>query len=199
MATQIDPTQRPPVEPIPADLEDFRPSPKWPKVIGIISIAWASLGLVCGGCGVLFTQFGAGMVPPEMKDQMPPMTMIPMQWAQMLLSVVLSFALIVAGGMLIARKPLGRTLHIWIAIASLLLLPFFVYIQSQVNARNMDWARDNPTVPAAKAMLDGGNPGQIIGYALAIVLGSAYPIFLLIWFLAVKRKASDLGANEEYV
>ena len=90
--------------------------PAWPKVVGIISIVLASLGLVCGVCGLIqngmaFAQGGAEMQMPEGKTMQMP--------APSLLSIVLmalgwlwSLMLLTAGIMTVKRRANGRTLHI---------------------------------------------------------------------------------------
>ena len=42
----------PPIEQSDFDEFNLNEAPKWPKVVGIISIIWALVGLTCGGRGM---------------------------------------------------------------------------------------------------------------------------------------------------
>lgn len=61
----------PPVNPGQIDFDPEPPS--WPKVIGIISIVWGSLGVICNACGLFGQMAGdafVNMAPPEQREQL---------------------------------------------------------------------------------------------------------------------------------
>ncbi|MCC6427542.1 MAG: hypothetical protein IT435_12060 [Phycisphaerales bacterium] len=182
----------PPIEPEPFPAE----LPKWPKVVGIISIVWASLGTCCGVLGLGLGVVGRSMIPPEKSDQFPPHFVSP---PVVILGVVgLSFGLILlaAGIMTVSRKPIGRILHIVYSILSILIFPVSMYFNFQMQAEMEQWVQQNPNTDFAKQqaqMGSGGQLGQIIGMVIGTVMGLAYPVFCLIWFGLVKRKPGSMG------
>ncbi len=172
------------------------PLPAWPKVIGIISIVWGGLGLLCGGCGLLspaltgMAMQGSGQeLPPAMLPQGPQMVVIA-------LSMLVAVVLIVAGATTVGRKPLGRTLHLVYALLSIPLTAISLWLSMKQQADLAQWASENPDNMFAQQM---SNPGQKIGQMMGLVFGAAmgfgYPVFCLIWFGLVK-KASDMGSGD---
>lgn len=178
------------VPPIESEWDDSLPStrPGWPKVVGIISIVWGSLWILCGGCGTAFQIWGASLMPPDPAASTPPPSVGPLQVVSALIGIAIDVFLIVAGVMTVSRKPLGRQLHlIYAAIA----LPVFVlgmYAQMQQQALMQQWVQQNPDTQAAKWMSSGqGTAGTMIGWGCAAIAGLVYPLFLLVWFGIVKR------------
>ena len=182
--------------------DDIRPRPKWPKVIGIISIVLGSLGLVCGaiGAGSMFFlpsmmsgQTFEGGTPPVFPYQPAPTLMM----AAMFASLIWTIVLIVAGAMTASRKPIGRPVHLlWAAVAILI---GALSMKMQVDQQNAlaAWLRDNPSSQIAQ--MTGGNVGGLIGLVVAAFFSFAWPLFVLCWFLLVKKRNADIAEGVEEV
>ncbi len=192
MASEPNWTDAPPTEPgellLPGD------APRWPRVVGIISIVWGSLGLLCAGCGIVY--FGvmmprfSQMAEEQMGGPMPAVMMPPLgQYVMMALGTVLAVVLVVAGSLTAARNPLGRVLHLAYGAVGVLLSLVGSAIGVQQQLAIAEYFRQNPTDPWAKQ----NNP--TVGFVMVAVmalLGLAWPGFCLIWFGLVKRTAESL-------
>src|SRR3954468_11066775 len=107
-------SQMPPVDPV-LDMPLLDEPPAWPKVIGIISIVVASLGLACGVCGLAniallpvmenMTKDKLGPMPAIMKPTGLQMALgvVQMGWPALLLG---------AGIATVRRRYSGRTMHL---------------------------------------------------------------------------------------
>ncbi|MCC6677450.1 MAG: hypothetical protein IT436_09925 [Phycisphaerales bacterium] len=175
--------------------------PQWPKVVGTISVVWASLGLMCGLCGVANPLIKSYLTTPEMAAQQPPPAPItPLMLASQGAGILNTVLLLTAGIMLLARKPVAKTLHLAYAVISLPLFALGAYQIFQEQARIMEWARQNPDTPSGKFLAGGaGNTMFLMIFIFATVLGLAYPVFCLIWFGAVKRGAPMDVPREQIV
>jgi hypothetical protein len=138
----------------------------WPKVIGIISIVFASLGIVCTPISL-----GMNAVNPASKKAM---EMFPDWWHSYtlftsFLGIAFAILLLVAGISLLRRRPSGRPLHlIYAGVTVIVTIVGTVVMVLMINTDSM---------PAA------GRTGMMIGVVSGVFFGSAYPVFLLIWFL----------------
>jgi hypothetical protein len=172
------------------------PEPAWPKVVGIISTCWASLGLFCGVCGTTMGFVGpmmAKMAEQQMGGPMPKeMQASP---AQLILGVVGlggSALLLAAGIATTKRRPAGRSLHLFASIAGLILTAIGGWLAYQQQMALSHWLQQNPSDPWARQ----ANPG--IGLAIGgfmTLLGLAWPIFCLVWFGAMGKRP-EVGAHE---
>lgn len=170
--------------------------PSWPKVIGIISIVWGAIGIVCGGAGIGW-QLMAGSIMGNIPGGAPPAMTNPNPLALGVgaIGVLWSIVLIVAGAMTVGRKPAGRSCHLlWAAIAVVLSI-IGMYFQVSMQAEISQWCIDNPDSDFAKQQAMGGNVGKLLGYACGGVLGFGWPIFILAWFGLVKRKPTDISTG----
>jgi hypothetical protein len=172
------------------EADDWREPPKWPKVVGIISIVWGSLGIICNGLGVvgvILTPQMMKMAEAEMEGGFPPQMTQPNFLLGVIagLSVVLSLALLLAGVFTVSRKPAGRPMHVGVAAISLVFI--MISIAFQWNNLNgiSEWVRNNPDAAYSQTYSPMGN---MIGMAVGIVLGAAWPVFCLIWFGALKKR-----------
>lgn len=163
--------------------------PRWPKVIGTISIVWGAMGLMCGGC-----MLGMGIMMPTMvksvEAQQGPMPDVMKPTLLQLvvggIGLIVPIILIVAGIMTVARKATGAMLHLVYAVAGLISTIAYTAISLPHQAQLAEWVQQNPTDPWAKQ----ANPG--LGWAIFSIItliSLAYPVFCLIWFGAVKRRA----------
>ncbi|GJQ30944.1 MAG: hypothetical protein HBSAPP03_28280 [Phycisphaerae bacterium] len=189
----------PPSEP--GDLE-LPPAPvKWPKTVGVISIVWAGLGLVCGGCLPVVGIAAMSMIPPEMKAEFPPnMAGTPALWGLGVIGLLNALLLLIAGIITIRRNPIGGPVHLVYACLAVVLFAGSMFLQFQNQEALARWAAENPGTQFAKQMnMPGQKIGTYVGMAFGAVLGLAYPVFLLVWFGAVKRGASAWPPRDEGV
>lgn len=174
--------------------------PRWPKVVGTISIVWGGLSLLCGGCflgmGVMTTTLVKGaeqQLGSPMPDVMKPTTV---QLGVGGLGLLAPLLLIIAGVMLVSRKRVGVTLHLVYAVAAIVLGLAGAAVSIPRQLQQAEWVRQNPTDPWAQ------HAKPEIGFIMLGVftlLGLAWPIFCLIWFGAVKRRAPLDIPREEIV
>ena len=141
----------------------------WPTAIGVISIVWASLGLICTPLSMLGNKFNPEA--KEMQDKFPDWY-ITYLTAGSLAGIALAILLLVAGICLLKRVRAARRLHVTYAGVSMVLAVVGLVIVITVlfpSLRESDMS---------KAAVIGGIAGGIIGTAV----GMAWPIFLLVWF-----------------
>lgn len=179
-------------------LDDFAEPPKWPKVIGIISIIWGSLGLCCNVIGGAYYSVGQPALlkmaqEGPMADGIPPFMLqahLPMV-ALCVLGLAVSVLLVIAGSTLAARKPAGRGLHLAYGVVGLLLVAISMYFQFQMQAQVDQWVRDNPTTAFAQQQQQAGIM-KVVGPVLGVVLGFGWPVFSLVWFGLVKKDPNEI-------
>lgn len=188
--------------PLDAPPRDYQPGllpdepPKWPGIVGVISIVWASLGLLCGICGLAsplimqaaFAQAASsqmGPMPDVMKPGLP-------QMAHGVVSLLWTVLLLVAGIMLTLRKPAARPLHLLYAVGSIILTIVGTVVGVMAQRAIHEWAANNPDNEWAKQIAQQPAAAAYIGIGFAVVLGLAWPVFCLIWFGAVKRTPRDI-------
>lgn len=181
-------------QPGPEDFGLEAPAPSWPKVVGIISIVWGSIGILCTVLGV-----GATLVFRPMAEQaaeggpLPPtMDIGPLQIGQFALGFVVTVLLIVAGAATAGRKASGRGLHLFYGLMGLLSSLFGLFIGiSQARAMTA-WVAENPDSPFAK------NHNETMAIAITLVMVaffSLWPLFCVFWF-GMLNKRPEVGAPE---
>ncbi|MBX3359941.1 MAG: hypothetical protein KF705_00670 [Phycisphaeraceae bacterium] len=177
--------------------------PVWPKVFGIISIVFGTLGLVCGGCGLAVMPFMGQLMGNVAEGQdLPPAyqpNLATMAYAGVgLLHAIL---LLIAGAVTVARKPVGRPLHLVYAALGIPLAIGGLFIQWKLQQENIAWAAQaDPNNPFAQQFNSPqSRMGNMLGMAFGAAMGLGYPLFLLVWFGLVKRKGSDMGQLPEYL
>ncbi len=180
----------------------FVPRPKWPTPFGIVSIVLGALGLVCGGLGMAW-----GMVAgPMMKDQlngapMPDVFVLgPIDLAIGIGSLALSILLVFAGILLIGRSPKARLLHVLFAV---LILPINIVgfvRQMDKQAALEQWVIDYPDNPIAQGMdRPGQQVGEMVGLGMFLLLGVLYPLFVFVWFAAIKHRPEQITGTQDGV
>ncbi|MFA6045645.1 MAG: hypothetical protein WC718_11735 [Phycisphaerales bacterium] len=178
----------PPTDAQVLDEAEFGELVLWPKVIGIISIVWASLGLLCVlGSGVMVLALPSMMakVPGYDPTNPPPsMVMGPLKMVLLAAGVPMAGLLLFAGISTVARKEVGRLAHLAYGGSALFMLAIQIYIGATDLMKMDAWIRDNPTNPIAK----NGNAGGYIGLVITVTLGIIWPLFSLVWFGVVKNK-----------
>jgi hypothetical protein len=184
------------------------PETSWPKVIGIISIVLASLGLACYGCqsvSTIFQPMMVGAMPEEMRPPAPSTMQMAYSIATYCISFLLSLLLLFAGIATLKRKPSGRSLHVlWSVlkvVVSLISFGFAVMlaeeIADQVNAQMQQQSQQTGQPPMFEM-----TPGMmIIASAVTTAIMLIWPVFLLIWFNRgkVKDEVSTWGSIERDV
>lgn len=123
-------------------------SPIWPKPIGILSIVFGSLGLICNGCGgvsllaqpflMSFGEEQFGPAPDVFKPLLGQVVLLP-------IALILSIVLLFAGIMLLGRKPASRTLHLLYAWLSVPLAFAGTYFGYKQITRLVEWKSANPS------------------------------------------------------
>lgn len=179
--------------------DDLLEPPGWPKVVGTISIVWASLGLTCGACGLIMPIVTTSMVKGveqqwgPMPDVMKPTAL---QMAIGAFGMIPTILLLVGGIMVVARKPAGGLVHVIYGVLSLITTVAGVIVGLQQQRAIADWVQQNPDNQWAQQ----AKPG--VGLAIMgvmLTLGLVWPIFSIIWFGAVKRGAPMDIPREEII
>lgn len=144
------------------DVDMIEP-PRWPKAVGITSIALGALFLGCAGCGVVGLVIQQTMgAQAQAGAQGPPGMTGPAQFANMGLGAMRDIILIVAGSLTVSRKSTGRYLHLAYGIFALLVFGFGIWVAIGQNAAFEQWMRENPENPGVKFMK--GPIGAFIKY-----------------------------------
>jgi hypothetical protein len=167
----------------------------WPKVIGIISIVWGSIGLLCGICGIgglLFSGAIVNIVPPEQQEQMRAQMAAqqsPIMFVHYGIGFLLAILLLIAGIQTLRREPLGRTLHLAYGVLGTLSALFGAFLGWGVIHAQGAQLVGNAQQQQMQQM------GSYFGLAFGVCFGLAYPVFCLIWFGVVKRDSRDLQGS----
>ncbi len=127
-----------------------------------------------------------GGFPPQMTQ--PNMLMAGLS----IVSIFVGVTLLVAGIFTVNRRPQGRTLHLAVAVVSLILLVLAIAYQWHSMTQIGEWVKANPDATFAQNY---SPMGSMIGMVIGVVLGGAWPTFLLIWFGALKKRP-EVGAPE---
>lgn len=168
--------------------------PAWPKAIGIISIVFASLSLLCGACGLFqnisaIAQGGAKIQLPNAQPVTlppPPMLSVVLQVA----SVLWAIMLLIAGIMTLRRTPAGRLIHLVYAGVAIILTIAGTFIGWAAFQQTVAAVQKEPSMKQMAGMMQGIAYGS---FCIILTLGLGYPAFLLVWFGAIKRRPEDMG------
>jgi hypothetical protein len=182
-----------------AEANDGLPSEPagWPRVVGWISVGWASFWLLCGGCGLtwlaLMPRFMAGAeqqmgepMPDVMKPGMP-------QLVIGAVSMISPILLMTAGVLTLRRNAAGRGMHLLYSFVALVILAVNAVFGIQQQLALMEWAKHNGS--SKWAQRSGGPTGLIITVCI-LTIGMVWPLFCMIWFGMVKRDNRDLRGTE---
>lgn len=190
----------PPTSPDDDDF-DFAEPPGWPKVVGIVSIVFAALGLVCGGLGVAWMGFGPGVMQGaanNMQGGMPPAltTHNPVMLTLAIVGTLWSLLLLVGGVMCVNRKSVARPMLLIWSVGGAVLTVINIKFQLDMQAEIAQWVSDNPNADFSQQAGSGGL-SNVLGLAIGVVMGLAWPAFCLIWFGLVKTKPEDMTGGVE--
>lgn len=153
--------------------------PRWPKVVGTISLVWAGIGLTCAGCGVVGSVVGPMMMPKNMGELPPTMEPGLMQWALIAVGLVNTGILIAAGMLTVGRKPAGRLLHLVWAGLSVPIAVATVVHQLRLRQEMIAWAVDHSDSPFAKGA---DSPFGLLILAVVLLPGLVWMGFCFAWF-----------------
>ncbi len=181
----------------------YRPTPRWPKVVGVLSIVFGSLAVVFGIGTVALLPVWGGMLESQLNGApLPPtMQLSPMVIGVTAFGALVNLLLVIAGAMLVARRPAGRSLHLAYAVFGVLSTFAGVFYQLQNQAALHAWAADYPDNEFIQRMASSSQgAGQIIGLVFGLCFTLAWPLFCIIWFGMIKRDPSSmLGTDDEPV
>ncbi len=177
----------------PADAEYFdEPTlPKWPVVVGTISIVLGALFTLCGAAapaqGALNSHFLGGLeggAPDVLMD--PPVV----NYVAAGFGLLGSLSLLTGGIMCVLRKPFARKLHLVYGVIGLIGFIWGVTIQLDNQKQVDEWVQQNPDSQFAEMqrMQGGSTTGLAIGLGCMAILGLPWPAFSLFWFGFVKTK-----------
>jgi len=168
--------------------------PKWPKVVGILSIVWGSLTVICNGIGGAWYGFLQPMMlnmaqdNGQFTDGLPPQllqTHLPMA-AMSVVGVLMSILLVVAGVATVGRKISGRMLHLSWAGMVILLTIVSTSIGLSLQGQIQQWMNDNPNTQFAQSQ----SAGNIVMTVVMLIIFMFWPVFVLVWF-GLKKKTQD--------
>ncbi|MBX3383629.1 MAG: hypothetical protein KF864_08980 [Phycisphaeraceae bacterium] len=179
---------------LPPDMPDLPPEPPaWPTVVGTISIVFACLGFCCLGLALLGPQMATmTLSEEELNRGLPPHIALSFGMILIVISgIVLSCVLLAAGILTIKRSAAGRAVHIGYALFAVVQAFVGFFFNHARAAAFQQWIIENPESVFAKGGA-GASAGGMIGNVIGLVMGLAYPVFVLVWFLAVKRTAASM-------
>lgn len=181
------------------DLGLDEPVAKWPRVIGVLSTVFGSLGVLANGCGACFYLAGPSILinmmsgiktqgtPPPGQDPRAVVELMQLLQPWMLVTGVVMVAtlatsvwLLIAGIQMLSRKPSSVAMHTWWAFARLALgvLGLLIGVVSTVStaARQAEISQsyggtDTATMVMVKALVP-----AVVVTALVLV----YPVVVLV-------------------
>jgi len=184
---------------------DFGTEPAaWPKVVGIISIVWASLGLICNGCtavSALVQPMIINMVPPEQQQQMQQQMAgqnVVFNIVIGVIGIILSVLLLYAGIQTLRYRWAGRMLHLAWAVLAVIIgivgsIIGFGMMKDQVAAQ-MQQIQNDPNMAAQAQQMQGGIEAfAYVIFGCTVLFSLAYPVFILIWFGLIKTRPEQMG------
>ncbi len=179
-AAESTPPAAPPTTPAPIAAEPSH----WPTPIGVIAIVLGALGFLGGAANLLqplILDFVAAAMPDQMKAQMD----VTRRWMPTTMTLnafqsLLALLLLVAGVMVLRRRPAGATLAVTWAILKMIVAVAASYVGYLVQGETMKAIAEAGQSPPGFAAFSG--PLAILGLALGLLWGWAFPVFMLIWF-----------------
>ena len=180
--------------PVDAELELSVPQSDWPRVIGVISIVYAILGLLCVTPWMLLSPFMSSFMGAFIEDAPAyPGVLSAVYFVQGAASVILGILLLIGAVKLLGRNPAAAGwLKTWVvsrlivlliaAVAGFLLIADTVDYQMALNEAITRQANTG----GGAAMPMQSREALVAQSVIMLTVGSAvvaiYPIFLGIWF-----------------
>lgn len=147
--------------------------PVWPTVVGVISVVFGGLGMIC--LPVSLAMGTVGSLNRELMERAP-------DWYASYTAVsgcvqLAIAALLLAGGIyLLKRRPVARRLHVGYALATVCVTFLNTVLMATIVLPAISQATGQG--PEQAGLMVGLVAGMIVGF----FGGLAYPVFLLIWF-----------------
>lgn len=196
---QVEPSDVPPIEP--GTLEDVEPASRWPTVIGVISMVYAVLGLLCSvGYAISTFMMEALMRMGGLEVTAPPVIKVVglvTSAAMFLLGVLMVFG---AAGLLRRTRRGVVLLKRWVllrvmllaasAVLGVLLAPASVQMQKSIEESQIRQLEEAGQSGVMKPKTDQEHWRQLmIQSAVMLAVTAVYPVFLGV-FLS-RRKISE--------
>ena len=189
---------------IPDELELIESRPKWPTVIGWLSVVLGSLSLMCLGPLFVAEPFFTNRIlefaaKAENISAPPTIEFGVVQMMVVLLGVVLQIPLIIAGITAVLRKPVSRPLHLLYAVLYIVTISVqsalgIIQQQKMVNDPEMaQWIAEHP----GSGLADGLSQSSSTQGIIRLVFFLAWPVFCLLWFIPPGRSERALRHDEE--
>jgi hypothetical protein len=199
--SQVPPQDRPTLTPVEAQPPPYVPpigpptgqGSKWPIVIGWVSIG---VGAFFAAMALLGLANPAAWLTPARARQYqfsPPDWLKTWQVAASLLSLATYGTLILAGALLLKRRPAARPLHLlYVALAVFLAATVMV-----LQVHMAEYMSTSLNVPMPRGMRPLMKSMVIFGMVLGLPMTLGYPTFLVIWLLRGKvvREIKTWGAR----
>ncbi len=179
---------------------------KWPKVVGVLSIVFGSIGVLYWGCCNIGGGAAATVVPQLLANN-PDAQNVPMvdstgvydaaYFAVGGANAVWALVLLISGIMLVKRSRNARFFSMFWAVLKILLLVVSAYVAYGVAGRNAEAMRvyiaENPDLPGTGMMKIGAEVNPWIGVLIGVAYTLPYPLFLLIWFMRgkIRRETAE--------
>lgn len=185
--------------------ELMNPRPKWPKVIGVISIVIAAFGLTCGGVTLAVAPFAGSLIEPMLDgDPMPDgLKMLALDYAIGGGRLLFAILLLIAGIACVTHRPITRSLHLFYGLC---MIPLNIgnYFNGIAKLESLkEWAQQYPNSQYAQTIDSTNNPTagiqEIMMLVFLILFGIGIPALYLIWFGLVKTKPEQITGDEEAV
>ncbi|MGQ0626904.1 MAG: hypothetical protein ACT4PL_02250 [Phycisphaerales bacterium] len=173
-----------------AEVEWTEP-PKWPTVVGVISIILGSLWTLCGLCAPFGPMIAANAAPGQ---ELPPtMRFGTVMWVCFATGWISAIVLLAGGILCLRRRIVTRWLHLAYALHAFIVTPITTYYQLEAQSRMKAWAAANPkSLFAAGADQPGVEAIAVMGAVVGVVLSLAYPLFVAFWFGVFKRTQESM-------
>ncbi len=187
----------------PSAFEDYRPPSKWPMTIGVISIVFGSLGLICYGCGSANTAASPWLVNMMPEDQRPPLAggmLLTIQLFQQCSASLLSVWLLIAGIGVVRRRSWSRTQCIGWSVVKILVTVASTTITILLTSQFVQHINDQMSQGGRTAPLFTVTEGMFIIFVLAGVAWALFwPVFLLAWFsrVSVRQEVATWEAESK--
>ena len=191
----------------PTDFVMAAEPPGWPKGLGVFSIVWGTLGIICSGCvtilafaGTAFYEWGRQQRSKAGQPDIGPMPDVfkatGLEIGSTLVWMLGAVILLAAGISLVRRSASGRSLHLTYAAISIVGTFMGLVAGFMKHGAIVAYIAAHPNDPFLK------QPGSTMGSSLVFPVVSAvlswiYPAFILLWFLVIKRRPEDLGSRFE--
>lgn len=174
----------------PGEIGGMEDGPRWPKIIGIISIVLGIGGCLGGVWGFLTPMLmrkWAEHVPPEQAAALGNVE----AWGKWIaissaLTLLIALVLLVAGIALVKRRRYAIKLtRIW-AVSKMLFALVSTYVGYIIQQEQFEQMSQQNPVLSGSPFVD---IALVVGVAFGLVWGCAFPMFVLIWFSRSKVKA----------